>query len=98
MRMPRVRFTVRRMMVPVAVVALALGMCIWDHRMRRVSVAYELRGLSYRKRSGPRPRFPALIPPPLSARERWDAEMAEKYRRAARYPWLPVAPDPPYPK
>jgi hypothetical protein len=24
--------------------------------------------------------------------------MEEKYRRAARYPWLPVAPDPPQPK
>ena len=26
------------------------------------------------------------------------AAMAEKYRHAARYPWLPVAPDPPEPE
>jgi len=27
----------------------------------------------------------------------YDAAMARKYRRAARYPWLPVEPDPPDP-
>lgn len=30
------------------------------------------------------------------AREYW-AALKRKYRRAARYPWLPVAPDPPEP-
>jgi hypothetical protein len=29
---------------------------------------------------------------------RWHALLAEKYIRAARYPWLPVAPDPPEPE
>jgi hypothetical protein len=28
----------------------------------------------------------------------WHADMAAKYERAARYPWLPVPPDPPEPK
>jgi hypothetical protein len=28
---------------------------------------------------------------------RWD-RIAEKYERAARYPWLPVPPDPPPPE
>jgi hypothetical protein len=28
---------------------------------------------------------------------RWD-RVAEKYERAARYPWLPVEPDPPEPE
>jgi hypothetical protein len=28
----------------------------------------------------------------------WHAALAEKYRHAARYPWLPVGPDPPVPK
>jgi hypothetical protein len=27
----------------------------------------------------------------------WRAEMARKYKRAARYPWLPLAPDRPAP-
>jgi hypothetical protein len=26
-----------------------------------------------------------------------EASLKRKYERAARYPWLPVAPDPPYP-
>jgi hypothetical protein len=28
----------------------------------------------------------------------WHAALAEKYRHAALYPWLPVEPDPPEPK
>jgi hypothetical protein len=28
----------------------------------------------------------------------WHGEMQAKYERAARYPWLPVSPDPPEPK
>lgn len=28
----------------------------------------------------------------------YHADLAGKYRRAARYPWLSVAPDPPYPQ
>ena len=28
----------------------------------------------------------------------WHEEMAEKYRKAARFPWFPVVPDPPQPK
>lgn len=31
-------------------------------------------------------------------RTAYHAAMARKYRRAARYPWLPVAPDPPEPE
>jgi hypothetical protein len=29
--------------------------------------------------------------------DRWRAQMEAKYRRAARYPWLTVGPDPPKP-
>jgi hypothetical protein len=29
---------------------------------------------------------------------KYDHQLASKYERAARYPWLPVAPDPPEPK
>jgi hypothetical protein len=33
------------------------------------------------------------------AREvRYSAGLRDKYKRAADYPWLPVAPDPPYPE
>ena len=30
--------------------------------------------------------------------DEWHAEMVNKYRRAARYPWLPMVPDPPEPR
>ena len=40
MRLPRVRFTVRRMMVAVAVVALSLGGWLWLGEMRRRSAYY----------------------------------------------------------
>ena len=33
----------------------------------------------------------------LDARAIRNAELKRKYRRAARYPWLPVEPDPPEP-
>lgn len=31
-------------------------------------------------------------------RHRWHKDLQKKYERAARYPWLPVEPDPPEPK
>ena len=34
----------------------------------------------------------------FSQRTEYHADMARKYRHAARYPWLPVEPDPPEPK
>ena len=41
MRVPRLRFTIRRMMVAVAVVALVA----WAGRMLRLSAAYQSKGL-----------------------------------------------------
>jgi hypothetical protein len=34
----------------------------------------------------------------LMRRIAYQAKLAEKYEHAARYPWLPVAPDPPEPE
>jgi hypothetical protein len=40
----------------------------------------------------------AALPDPIEpALVRYHSEMAEKYKRAARYPWMPVSPDPPEP-
>jgi hypothetical protein len=36
-----------------------------------------------------------LFPTP---RSQWHARMSMKYQTAARYPWLPVEPDPPEPE
>src|SRR4051794_12896368 len=40
MRVPRVRFTVRRMMVVVAAVAATLAGCMWGEKMLRLSRRY----------------------------------------------------------
>ena len=37
-------------------------------------------------------------PPPLNAQYHYFRDLRIKYRRAARYPFLPVAPDPPVPE
>jgi hypothetical protein len=99
MRLPRLRFTVRRMMVAVAVVALVLG-----------AVALGVRSGEFRNRAryhevmaaspllGVKPAPPVFDPvrytPKWSA---YHARLKRKYERAARRPWLFVAPDPPLP-
>ena len=40
MRLPRVRFTMRRMMVLVAVTGLAMGVATWGLKMRRLARHY----------------------------------------------------------
>src|SRR4051794_33705458 len=47
MRFLRLRFTVRRMMVGVAVIALALGWNVWAGRMDRQSIAFDKRAEAY---------------------------------------------------
>ncbi len=98
MRIPRLRFTVRRMMVAVAIAAIVMGGLAERHyRFAKLS-DHHLAALV------------ALIPKvrasiaagddenPIHERGFWHAKMRAKYFRAARYPWLPVAPDPPEPK
>jgi hypothetical protein len=36
--------------------------------------------------------------PQLARKNAWHRQMAVKYEHAARYPWLPVEPDPPIPE
>jgi hypothetical protein len=99
MKRPRVRFTVRTMMVLVAVAGLTSGVVVWHGRMRRLSALYEMRAAIYITNhiSWNHTREMRERKRPKSAREKWRDEMAEKYTRAARYPWLPVEPDPPPP-
>ena len=136
--MPRFRFTVRRMMVAVAIVSILIG----AEAMRRRREVLASKASSSRLRQGVNQRmveeWDRLMPKvirivreserlassrpgddeakrSLSKTERkyqsvtrevktyernarhWQM-VAEKYERAARYPWLPVAPDPPEPK
>jgi hypothetical protein len=93
MRLPRVRFTVRRMMVAVAVLSLLIGWGIESGRREgRFRTAARVHWLASFGRA---PDGPGQV---TEAGLRWHDRMAEKYDRAARYPWLPVEPDPPEPK
>jgi hypothetical protein len=113
MRFPRVRFTVWRLMVAVAVFATAT----WGGQLAA-------RGYSYRKMSDYHAaskariesewslefqwkralgHFPACRTLEVQAEDawkqaEWHVQMKVKYERAAARPWLPVEPDPPEPK
>lgn len=94
------RMTTRRWMIAVAVVALACAttILIMERRERFARIA--------RQHSGVFPPFAfadmAIATEPKRERLNlwsrcvmvWHAEMAQKYQYAARYPWLPVEPDP----
>jgi hypothetical protein len=88
-RLPRLRFTVRLFMLVVALAACS----VWGYRMWRVSRerAREERLHTHYRIGHPSPSADA------AEKAAYDAVLARKYERAARYPWLPVEPDPPQP-
>ncbi len=87
MPLPRVRFTVRRMIVAVAIVALIAG----GTRLHILSREYNRRAMRYGAMSAMSRHH---LGEPIVG---YYADLSEKYERAARYPWLPVAADPPVP-
>jgi hypothetical protein len=87
------RFTVRRLMIAVAIIGSALGILIErSERFRWIAV----------HRRGEVPLLPRIKPVGMDDKRwrlfEWHESMARKYEHAARYPWLPVAPDAPQPK
>jgi hypothetical protein len=82
MKIPHPRFTVRRLMVAVAIVALPIG--LWGRSMAFARIAREH---AAREKDFADARASSY---------HWN--LAVKYERAAMYPWLPVAPDPPEPQ
>jgi hypothetical protein len=88
------QFTVRRLMVAVAIIGSALGITIERRERSRWIAAHH------------RAAVPKLLPriKPFGMEDKrwrlleWHGSMARKYEHAARYPWLPVAPDPPEPR
>ena len=113
------RFTVRRMMIAVAVVALLLGaygmmgVSLYHRKQARMfalAEAYCLRELANHERiiaslvgqAGATARGREAQHTALQAqtgrRAAHFSTMRSKHERAARYPWLPVAPDPSEPK
>jgi hypothetical protein len=97
------RMTTRRLMIAVAAIGLTLGGAVEVYRL-----AYRLRlryddfldraqwhsGIVFTWNAGWR-NTPSGA---TSRRIAYHAAMAEKYRQAARRPWLPVEPDPPPPE
>ncbi len=95
MRLPRPRFTVRRLMVAVAIVELIAGVLL--DRGRRFREMVDRHWKLWLE--NPACVVDSRIPDEVQARRsEYDRAMGEKYEHAARYPWLPVAPDPPEPK
>ena len=95
--MTRPRPTIRRLMVAVAVVAVVLALFEWMGRRGRHfgRLAYENRTQAELNEVSWAVGNRNLPYRTLAAHRR---KLQEKYERAARYPWLTVAPDPPEPQ
>jgi hypothetical protein len=114
MRPPRIRFSVRWMMIAVAVVALLIyGGMVRRHRLSLAALCEVAdrggrhTGASYRLEDGietlrtVKTGAPALTPAEVEGRRRRSAywvALGRKYERAALIPWLPVSRDPPEPE
>ena len=94
------------MMIAVAIVGVIVG--LWQRSAEFHKTAVTLASLSSPRQLLP-DRLPFIVTPVMTRAqdekrrrlERWDfwrISMLAKYERAARYPWLPVEPDPPAPK
>jgi hypothetical protein len=86
------RFTVRRLMVAVAVLAGTLA--AWSWIVRRAAHYREISAYHSAKWN----TIDTTGTPEVDARVEWHRAMAEKYEFAARYPWLPLSSDPPEPE
>jgi hypothetical protein len=80
------RFRLRALLIAVAFAAalLAVGVC-----MKRRSAAFAERARHHAQYA-----YGSTLPIYYS----YHRDLAAKYERAARYPWLPVEPDPPEPE
>lgn len=88
---PRPRFTVRRLMIAVAVVAGIAGMAKRSRDFRRTAEQY---GAVY----CPSPNSTPEQVRSLARFNEFQEQMSRKYRFAAWTPFLPVLPDPPGPE
>jgi hypothetical protein len=101
MKVPRFRLSIRRMMIVVAIVAA----CFWGSAsirrrgrfsdMARIWGNTEAALCETAQGSVPGPHGDPAYNRVLAE---YSGKMRMKYERAARYPWLPVEPDPPEPK
>jgi hypothetical protein len=100
MKLPR--FTVRWLMVAVAIVGIVLGPLVYlgrrSSRFRQISWVHEramtdgaIEAARLKRRGDPRSKL-------AYARADYHQALWLKYFRAARHPWLPIEPDPPEPE
>jgi hypothetical protein len=102
---PRVRFTIRWLMVAVTIVgsvsATFVGLGKRADRFRALAKYHGEQVLDLETVADGRFRVVGHTrdgEPVVQTTVCRHAELAQKYERAARYPWLPVAPDPPAPE
>jgi hypothetical protein len=112
MRLPHVRFTVRRLMVAVAFVAATSLLLEMNQRAalyratasHHATLSREWLGIASRLRSdealltGAPGREAEATAGWLERMAPYHDSLMRKWARASQYPWLPVAPDPPEPE
>jgi hypothetical protein len=99
MRLPRVRFTVRQMMVAVAVVAMLFGgVQGMKRRQERLSSLARHHGVKMLEGGSLSMVLSQEHGRYFFAKRVWHERMHRKYRLAAARPWRHVEPDPPEPK
>ena len=110
MRLPRVRFTVRRLMVAVAVLGLLFGAEVtrrrWEYNWlmanfhaneeRRMRLLLSGGWVTETDEAGTRQKIRMgrnIEREPVQRRLMYHVVIGDRYQRAARRPWLAVAPD-----
>jgi hypothetical protein len=104
MRFPRMRFTVRRLMIAVAVLGTSLGgFAYLERRCQEFQALAQYHDHEHGLGSAlgldgicRAINIRGEVVP--AALDNWHTELAEKYRHAAQVPWLAVEPDPPRPE
>ncbi len=98
MRVPRVRQTLRRLMVSVLVIAVALWWCIGrPARFLRIAAYHEAQWRGHTTTEYRRLGTGIALIQTTTPRGEWHKLIAARYKRAASWPWRPLPPDPPQP-
>ncbi|MHB1558831.1 MAG: hypothetical protein ACYC61_15370 [Isosphaeraceae bacterium] len=106
MRIPRARFTIRWLMIGIAITGAVLALAVEcrrrhdrflslaAHHLACIHIVNTACNLSQTQIN----EYGEDVRRRSNAWIRWHREMAMKYRRAAARPWLPVEPDAPEPR
>jgi hypothetical protein len=99
LKVPRVRFSLRRMILIVAAISLVCPLLARYVRLIQIAASHENQILVGAKRVncriGPQGTLAVGYIPTESGL--WHYRMKEKYKKSSFRPWLPVEPDPPPP-